>query len=104
MFFTGGSSKKYDGPRDSSGIVNWLKKRTGPAAATVSSVQEVEALKEANEVVVVGIFSDLEGESAKAFMKAAAGFDDVVFAITSEGGVAVENSEEESKDVVEVLG
>jgi len=53
-------------------------------------------LKENNEVVVVGIFSDVESDAAKNFLKAAGGFDDVMFTIgtTSDVGSAYDVTED----------
>lgn len=36
--------------------MNWLKKRTGPAASTLSDVAAAEALLESSEVTVIGFF------------------------------------------------
>lgn len=37
-------------------IVSWLRKRTGPAAATLTDVAAAEALVDSSEVVVIGFF------------------------------------------------
>lgn len=42
--------------RQADDIVNWLKKRTGPAASTLSDVTQAESLIADNEVAVVGFF------------------------------------------------
>lgn len=42
--------------RQADDIVNWLKKRTGPAVATLSEVTEAESLIADNEVAVIGFF------------------------------------------------
>lgn len=42
--------------READDIVNWLKKRTGPAASTLADVAAAEALVEASEVAVIGFF------------------------------------------------
>jgi protein disulfide-isomerase A1 len=82
-FFKNGSGKKYDGGRDASSIVNWYLKRTGPVAQTITSSEDVQALDEKHEVVVIGVFSDLNGQAAKTFLAAAGEVDDVAFAIGS---------------------
>mmetsp|Transcript_28497 Transcript_28497/g.72629 ORF Transcript_28497/g.72629 Transcript_28497/m.72629 type:complete len:491 (+) Transcript_28497:2108-3580(+) len=47
----------YEGPRDAAGIVNYLKKRTGPAVKDLGSDEKVLTRTiEANRVVVVGFF------------------------------------------------
>lgn len=42
--------------RQADDIVSWLKKRTGPAVATLSEVSDAESLIADNEVAVVGFF------------------------------------------------
>lgn len=42
--------------REAEDIVNWLKKRTGPAATTLSDGAAAEALLESSEVTVIGFF------------------------------------------------
>ncbi|XP_018409158.1 PREDICTED: protein disulfide-isomerase isoform X2 [Nanorana parkeri] len=85
-FFKNGdtsSPKEYSAGREAADIVNWLKKRTGPAAATLNDEAAVAALIAANEVVVVGFFKDSESALAKAYLQAAEAVDDIQFGITS---------------------
>lgn len=42
--------------RQADDIVSWLKKRTGPAVATLAGVTEAESLLADNEVAVIGFF------------------------------------------------
>ena len=78
------------GGRTADEIVSWLKKKTGPVAATLASVDETKESIEKNDVFVVGFFKDVETDSAKAFLSAAASIDDVSFGITSDEGVFAE--------------
>lgn len=55
-FFRNGNPSEYKGGRTSEEIVNWLKKRTGPAALVVDDVETVKTLTEREEVFVVGFF------------------------------------------------
>lgn len=87
-FFRGGKPTEYSGGRQEPEISNWVIKKSGPAAKTITTSAELDALKEAHDVVVVGNFEDASSAAAQEFMKAAAGNDDVTFAITSEAEVA----------------
>ncbi|KAJ8334091.1 hypothetical protein SKAU_G00397300 [Synaphobranchus kaupii] len=86
-FFKGGekeSPKEYSAGRQADDIVSWLKKRTGPAATTLTEVTQAESLIADSEVAVIGFFKDAESDSAKAFLKAAEAVDDIPFAIASD--------------------
>lgn len=85
-FFKGGekeSPKEYSAGRQADDIVNWLKKRTGPAVATLTEVTAAESLIADNEVAVIGFFKDAQSADAKALEKAAEAIDDIPFAMTS---------------------
>jgi len=55
-FFRSGKPSEYKGGRTSEEIVNWLKKRTGPAAITVDNVETVKMMTEKEDVFIVGFF------------------------------------------------
>lgn len=42
--------------RQADDIVNWLKKRAGPAVSTLAGVTDAESLIADNEVAVIGFF------------------------------------------------
>ncbi|KTF85919.1 hypothetical protein cypCar_00037209, partial [Cyprinus carpio] len=89
-FFKGGEKenpKEYSAGRQADDIVNWLKKRTGPAATTLSDVTQAESLIADNEVAVIGFFKDVESEDAKVFIKTAEAVDDIPFGIVSNDAV-----------------
>jgi len=90
-FFRNGKPIDYTGGRTADEIVNWLKKKTGPAAKTLESTEEVKKFSEDVEVAAVGFFSDAESTAAKEFLKAAAGIDDIPFAVVYKSDVAKEN-------------
>ncbi|KAM9792461.1 protein disulfide-isomerase [Neosynchiropus ocellatus] len=89
-FFKGGekeSPKEYSAGRQADDIVNWLKKRTGPAVAPLADAAAAESLIGDNEVVVIGFFKDAGSAGAKVFEKAAEAIDDIPFAMTSDEAV-----------------
>lgn len=56
----GKSSQDYKGPRDADGIVDYLKKQSGPASAEIKSAEDANNL--IKNVFIVGIFPKLSGE------------------------------------------
>jgi len=81
-FFKDGKVVEYGGERNAAGIVNWLKKKTGPPAVTLEKVDDAKALADKNEVFVMGFFKDHESAEAKAFLEAASDIDSISFGIT----------------------
>jgi protein disulfide-isomerase A1 len=55
-FFSDGTVLEYTGGRSQDDIVSWLKKKTGPAAEELKTVDDLNKLKEASDVVVIGAF------------------------------------------------
>eukprot|EP00493_Phyllostaurus_siculus_P023305 UN23641 len=86
-FYRDGKAQEYGGGRTSPDIVNWLKKKTGPPAATLDTVDAAKAAIEKDEVYVVGFFKDVASAGAKAYLEAAATIDDVPFGITSKDDI-----------------
>ncbi|XP_070596197.1 protein disulfide-isomerase [Erythrolamprus reginae] len=89
-FFKNGdksSPKEYTAGREADDILNWLKKRTGPAATILAGVAAAEELVESSEVAVIGFFKDAESDAAKEFLLAAEAIDDVPFGITSNSDI-----------------
>ena len=76
------------GGRTAAEIVNWLKKRTGPPAKELTTVEDARAFTKRDDVVVVGFFKDGESDAANAFISAADTQDSVTFGITSVKEVA----------------
>jgi protein disulfide-isomerase A1 len=77
----------YSAGRQASDIVNWLKKKTGPPAVDVTSVDDAKAMIEKDNVVVMGFFKDSTSDLAKAFLEIAADTDEMPFGITSDDAV-----------------
>ncbi len=82
-FFRSGSPIEYGGGRQADDIVNWLGKKTGPAALEIENVEAAETFIKSQPVVVVGFFKDRESAEAKTFLSVANAVDDFQFAITS---------------------
>ncbi|EFJ41881.1 protein disulfide isomerase 1 [Volvox carteri f. nagariensis] len=87
-FVDGELVSDYNGPRDAEGIVNWIKKKTGPSAVTVDDVDKLQELEADNEVLAVGYFSAFEGEAFEAFISYAKKTESVSFAQTTSAEVA----------------
>nr|AMM62654.1 conotoxin-specific protein disulfide isomerase (cspdi) [Conus geographus] len=90
-FFIDGESVDYTGGRQTSDIINWLKKKTGPPAKDVKTSEEAKTFIDSDEVIVMGFFKDQEGKDAAAFKKTASKIEDVAFGITSEDSVFKEH-------------
>jgi len=86
-FFKNGKDQEYTGGRTADTIVTWLEKKTGPAAKTLESLEDVKAFIADNDIAIIGFFKDGPSE---AFLAAADGMDDYPFAITTVEAVAEE--------------
>ncbi|XP_067912952.1 protein disulfide-isomerase A2 [Heterodontus francisci] len=73
----------YTGKRNAKGIINWLKRRTGPSYTFLDSVAEVEKFIDSAEVVIIGFFKDLENDDVKTFSETANDADEIPFAIAN---------------------
>lgn len=86
-FFKEGKVLEYNGGRTADDIIRWLKKKTGPPARELTTVDAAKALIDSAEVVVVGFFKNQDSAEAKIFKNVAAEIDDFVFGITSDDAV-----------------
>lgn len=93
---------EYGGGRTSDEIVAWLEKKSGPSVIVAEDAAAVEALKEANPIVVVLYTSDNteENNAAKHFTSTADSNDDIKFVIVSDEAVAKELEIEGDNSVV----
>jgi len=82
-FFKNGVPQEYAGGRTAQSIVEWVKKKSGPAAKTLDSKEEASDFVDANNVAVIGFFGNLEGDEVEAFMAVADNDESVKFGITT---------------------
>ncbi|GLT49837.1 hypothetical protein SLA2020_233670 [Shorea laevis] len=54
--------QEYKGPRDADGIVDYLKKQSGPPSAEIKSAEDASSLIEDKKIVIVGLFPKFSGE------------------------------------------
>jgi len=99
-FFVDGTPLEYTGGRTSDEIIQWCKKKSGPPSVTVNSVDELKTLQSENEVLVLGLFKDVNSEQATVFNNVAKLVDSVAFAITSEQAVFDELEVKASESLV----
>lgn len=90
-FYRSGKPIDYSGGRTGDEIVSWLLKKTGPAAKTLETSEDVKKFSEDSDVAVVGFFKDAESEAAKEFLKSAGAIDEYPFALVTSADVATEN-------------
>lgn len=87
-YFKGGKFvSDYNGGRTASDIVTWVNKKSGPAAKTLASVDELDNFNGVNSVFVLGAFTNAESDSAKKFLSQAASDESQIYAITSDAEV-----------------
>jgi protein disulfide-isomerase A1 len=83
-FFKNGKDSEYDGGRTSDAIVSWLRKKTGPPAKTLDTVEVAKTFIDNNDVAVVLFHSGVETDEYKSFMNMASVTEsDVQFAVAS---------------------
>lgn len=57
IFRYGGSVvQDFKGPRDAEGIVDYVKKQSGPASKEIKSVEDASSVIDENKILVVSIF------------------------------------------------
>ncbi|KAI4375136.1 hypothetical protein MLD38_013042 [Melastoma candidum] len=58
----GKTVQEYKGPRDADGIVDYLKKQSGPASVEITSVEVANSVIDDKKVIIVGVFPKFSGE------------------------------------------
>jgi protein disulfide-isomerase A1 len=89
-FFVKGSPIDYNGGRDQAGIVNWVKKKTGPPSAALNDAAHLEEQKKANKVLAAFFGSEDSAEFA-AFREAALTLDAVAFVHSTDAALLTAN-------------
>lgn len=87
-FIDGQIASDYNGERTADGIVTWLKKKTGPFAATLETPEKLAELEKENPVFMLAYFAAFEGAEYEAFKSVGVAIEDVVFTQTSDASVA----------------
>lgn len=54
--------QEYKGPREADGIVEYLKKQSGPASAEIKSAEDASSFIGEKKVVIIGVFPNFSGE------------------------------------------
>jgi protein disulfide isomerase len=88
--FRNGEHTEYEGPRDAAGIVNYVKKQSGPASKPLETDEAVESfLAKQTDAIVLGVFSDKSSAKYSTFTKTANSLrDKFTFAETFASGAA----------------
>jgi len=79
-FFKHGKEYDYAGGRTEATIVQWVKKRVGPPAKSLTTDVDIDAFKTTNDVVVVGFFDDGD-PGFDEFQEAAEANDEIPFGV-----------------------
>ncbi|KAK1132132.1 hypothetical protein K0M31_016265 [Melipona bicolor] len=100
-FYRKGSAIDYGGGRQADDIVNWVIKKTGPAAKVLTTAEEAKSFIEAQNVAIVGFFKDAESDGAKVFLEVGNALNDNhVFGISSNDEVFNEYGTSDGKVIL----
>ncbi|KAL5559636.1 hypothetical protein UlMin_035847 [Ulmus minor] len=58
----GKTQQEYKGPRDAEGIVEYLKKQSGPASVEIKTAEDASSLVADKKIAIVGVFPKFAGE------------------------------------------
>jgi protein disulfide-isomerase A1 len=67
----GKSAQEYKGPREADGIVEYLKKQSGPASFEIKSAEDASGFIDDKKIIIVGVFPELSGEKYENFLSVA---------------------------------
>merc|ERR1719209_2903247 len=97
-FFKNGVAQEYTGGRTADTIVQWIDKKSGPAATPLANKDEANSFVADNKVAGIGFFTDPAAKEAVAFTTAADAKEEVIedtITATQEEGEEDENGGEE---------
>nr|KJB16308.1 hypothetical protein B456_002G222600 [Gossypium raimondii] len=64
----GKNVQEYKGPREADGIVEYLKKQSGPASVEIKLTEDASNLIDDKKIVIVGVFPKFSGEEFESYM------------------------------------
>ncbi|XP_051939669.1 protein disulfide-isomerase A2 [Hippocampus zosterae] len=73
----------FTGKRTVTGIIQWMKRRSGPGATVLADASSAASFVDAHNITVVGFFKSLESDAAKEFSEVVMDIVDTEFAITT---------------------
>jgi len=101
-YFKQGIPSEYDGGRTEKDIVAWIKRKSGPPAETLNDEDDLAKFQGSDEAVVIGVFSGVDSNEAKEFVKyAGVSTIEVPYAVTTSAAVKAKLGV--TKDTIVVL-
>ena len=85
-FFKKGVEMDYTSGRKENDVINWVRKKSGPPAKLLKTLEEVEALQKENEVCVVYFGKD--ADDLKIYEELALKIEDFPFGVVEDEGIA----------------
>ncbi|XP_066131540.1 protein disulfide-isomerase A2 [Saccopteryx bilineata] len=76
--------EEYTGPREAEGIAEWLRRRVGSSITRLEDEEGTQALIDAQDIVVIGFFQDLQDEDVATFRALAQDALDMTFGLTDQ--------------------
>lgn len=89
-FFKNGNAVDYDSGRSKQDIVNYMKKKSGPAAVTYNTKDDLETAIGAVDVAIVAFFKDNECDEFKSWYATMATLDDATAIYVTDAELAKE--------------
>jgi protein disulfide-isomerase A1 len=86
-FFIQGVSVPFKGGRSKDSIVDWLDKKIQTQAVLVKKLDTLTELQSENDVVVLGLFKNVEQDGHAEFNKVVKAVDNIKFAVTYEKSI-----------------